>query len=334
VTSLVLEPSDGQPLAAALPGQFIVLRLRPAPDAPALLRSYSLTDEPRDDRYRLSIKREPHGAAGAYVDTQLRVGDILDASAPRGSFTLRPGDGPAILLSAGIGATPVLAMLHALAAGASSREVWWIYGARNSSEHPFAAETRALLKALPRGHSHIRYSSPHSGDQLAVDFDAPGRLNMQAIEELGVPRDADFYLCGPPAFMSDLTAGLSAWGVAGSRIHTEIFGSNPPKTPGIAAALRPPPHQPAGPAGIGPLVSFARSGLNVRWAPALQSLLELAEACDVPVRWACRTGVCHSCESGLILGAVDYRPEPVEPPAEGNALICCCRPHGDIVIDL
>jgi ferredoxin-NADP reductase/MOSC domain-containing protein YiiM len=334
VTSLVLEPTDGQPLAAALPGQFIVLRLRPAPDVPALLRSYSLSGEPRDDRYRLSIKRETHGAAGDYVETQVRIGDVLDASAPRGSFTLRPGDGPVVLLSAGIGATPVLAMLHALAAGASAREVWWIYGARNSGEHPFAAETRALLTALPRSHSHIRYSSPRPGDRLAVDFDAPGRLDMHAIEELGVPRDADFYLCGPSAFMNDLAVELGNWGVAANRIHTEIFGSSPPRTPGIAAAPRRPPHQPAGSAGVGPLVSFARSGLNVRWAPAFQSLLELAEACDVPVRWACRTGVCHTCETGLIIGTVGYQPEPVEPPADGNALICCCRPQGDIVIDL
>jgi ferredoxin-NADP reductase/MOSC domain-containing protein YiiM len=334
VTSLVLEPTDGQPLAAALPGQFIVLRLRPAPDAPALLRSYSLSSEPRDDRYRVSIKRETHGAAGIYVDTQVRIGDVLDASAPRGSFTLMRGDGAVVLLSAGVGATPVLAMLHALAAGASSREVWWIYGARHGGEHPFAAETRALLEALPRGHSHIRYSSPRPGDRLAVDFDAPRRLDMHAIEELGVPRDADFYLCGPSAFMNDLAVELGNWGVAANRIHTEIFGSNPPRTPGIAAAARRPPHQPAGSAGVGPLVSFARSGLNVRWAPPFQSLLELAEACDVPVRWACRTGVCHTCETGLINGAVGYQPEPVEPPANGNALICCCRPQGDIVIDL
>jgi len=334
VTSLVLEPADGRPLAAALPGQFIVLRLRPAPDAPALLRSYSLSGEPRDDRYRVSIKRETHGAAGAYVETQVRIGDVLDASAPRGSFTLRPGDGPVVLLSAGVGATPVLAMLHVLAEGASSREVWWIYGARNRGEHPFAAETRALLKALARGHSHIRYSSPRPGDRLAVDFDAPGRLDMHAIEELGAPRDADFYLCGPSAFMNDLAVELGNWGVAANRIHTEIFGSIPPRTPGIAAAPRRPPHQPAGSAGVGPLVSFARSGLNVRWAPAFQSLLELAEACDVPVRWACRTGVCHTCETGLIIGTVGYQPEPVEPPADGNALICCCRPQGDIVIDL
>src|SRR6267143_1459893 len=150
-----------------------------------------------------------------------------------------------------------------------AEQVWWIYGARHGGEHPFAAETRALLKALSRSHSHIRYSSPRPGDRLAVDFDAPGRLDMHAIEELGVPRDADFYLCGPAAFMNDLAVELGTWGVAANRVHTEIFGSSPPRTPGIAAAPRRPPHQPAGSAGVGPLVSFARSGLNVRWAPAL-----------------------------------------------------------------
>ncbi len=334
VASLVLEPADGKPLAAAPAGQFIVLRLRPGPDEPALLRSYSLSGEPSEERYRVSIKREPHGAAGAYIDTRVQAGDVLEASAPRGSFTLRPGDGPVVLLSAGIGATPVLAMLHVLAAGASSREVWWIYGARHGGEHPFAAETRSLLKVLPRGHSHIRYSSPRPGDRLAVDFDAPGRLSMHTVEELGAPRDADFYLCGPSAFMNDLAVELGTWGVAANRIHTENFGSNPSRTPGIATAPRRPPHQPAGSAGVGPLVSFARSGLDVRWAPAFQSLLELAEACDVPVRWSCRTGVCHTCETGLIVGAVGYQPEPVEPPAEGNLLICCSRPQSDIVIDL
>src|SRR5271169_2748970 len=334
LTSLVLEPTDEHPVKAGLPGQFIVVRLKPAPDGPNLLRSYSLSGAPSDDRYRISVKREPGGPAGAYIDTQIQIGDVLEASAPRGGFTLRPGDGPVVLLSAGVGATPVLAMLHALAAGASPREVWWIYGARNGGEHPFAAETRALLKVLPRSYSHICYSAPSPADRPSVDFDAPGRLGMPLLQELGLPRDADFYLCGPSAFMNDLAVELGNWGVAANRIHTEIFGSAPPKTPGIAAAPRRPPHQPAGSAGVGPLVSFARSNLNVRWAPAFQSLLELAEACDVPVRWACRTGVCHTCETGLIIGPVGYKPEPVEPPADGNALICCCRPQGDIVIDL
>jgi MOSC domain-containing protein YiiM/ferredoxin-NADP reductase len=334
VTSLMLEPTDGQPLATALPGQFIVFRPKPAPTAPALLRSYSLSGEPSEVRYRVSIKREVHGAAGAYVETQVRIGDVLDVSAPRGSFTLGSGDGPVVLLSAGVGATPVLAMLHALAAAALPREVWWIYGARDGGEHPFAAESRTLLEALPRSRSHIRYSSPGPADRPALDFDAPGRLNVQVLRELDVPRDADFYLCGPPAFMSEFTLDLKAWGVANNRVHTEIFGAGPSKTPGVAAGPRRPQHLPDGPDGAGPLVSFARSNLSVRWSAAFHSLLDLAEACDVPVKWSCRTGVCHTCETGLIVGAVSYQPEPVEPPADGSALICCSQPSGDIVIDL
>jgi ferredoxin-NADP reductase/MOSC domain-containing protein YiiM len=334
VTSLTLEPTDGRPLATALPGQFIVLRLRPAPNAPALLRSYSLSDAPNDARYRVSVKRETYGAAGAYIETQVRVGDLLDVSAPRGSFTLRPGDGPVVFLSAGVGATPVLAMLHALAADASRREIWWIYGTRDGSEHPFAAEARTLLEALPRSRKHIRYSSPRPADRPALDFDALGRLNVRVLQELGVPRDADFYLCGPPAFMSDLTVALEAWGVTVNRVHTEIFGSGPSKTPGVVTGPRRPPHLPDGPDGAGPLVSFARSNLSVRSGPAFHNLLELAEACDVPVRWSCRTGVCHTCETGLIAGAVRYQPDPVEPPADGTALICCSQPSGDIVLDL
>ncbi len=334
VTSLVLEPSDGRPLVAAMPGQFVVLRLTPAPEAPALLRSYSLSGEPSAARWRVSIKREPNGAAGTYVEGRLQVGDVIDTSAPRGSFTLRPGAGPVILLSAGIGATPVLAMLQALAAGGSHRAIWWVHGARNGVEHAFAAEVRALLKSLPGGHSHVRYSAPGPTDRAAVDFDAAGRMSVDVLRELGVPREADFYLCGPAAFMSKLTVDLASWGVSAERLHSENFGSGPALTPGVAAAPTRPPHLPDRPAGTGPMVSFARSNLALRWDSAFQSLLELAEACDVPVRWSCRTGVCHNCETGLIAGAVDYLPDPLDPPADGNLLICCSRPRADIVLDL
>jgi ferredoxin-NADP reductase/MOSC domain-containing protein YiiM/ferredoxin len=333
VTSLALEPTDGQPIAAALPGQFVVLRLEPA-SASALTRSYSLSGQPGAACYRVSVKREAHGVAGAYVDDRLQVGDIVHVSAARGGFTLRPGDMPVVLLSAGIGVTPVLAMLHALAAEASTREIWWLYGTRNGREHPFAGETLGLLNALAHHHSYICYSSPDPEDRLSIDFDASGRLDMKVVQQLDLPRNGDFYICGPSAFMSDLTAGLAALGVTRDRIHTEMFGAGPSTTPGIAAAPHRTPHLPAGLPDSGPLVSFARTGLNVPWGPRFHSLLELAEACDVPVRWACRAGVCHTCETGLVAGKIGYRTDPIDAPADGNVLICCSQPEGDIVIDL
>jgi ferredoxin-NADP reductase/MOSC domain-containing protein YiiM len=329
VISLWLEATDGQPVAAAIPGQFLVLRL-----GPALMRSYSLSGEPGGSYYRLSIKQEPHGAASRYAHEKLDVGSIVEASAARGEFTLQPGDTPVVLLSAGIGITPVLAMLHALATQRSARDVWWLYGARNGREHPFSEEVRGLIQALPHHHSHISYSAPDPADRFGVDFDAAGHLDIKMIQQCKLPLDGDFYICGPSRFMSDLTKSLTVLGVAPDRIHTEMFGAGPSITPGIAASPRRPPHLPEGPTGSGPLVSFARSGLNVRWRPSYRSLLELAEACDVPVRWACRTGVCHTCESGLVAGKVGYRPEPIDMPADGIALICCSQPESDVVLDL
>jgi MOSC domain-containing protein YiiM/ferredoxin-NADP reductase len=335
VISLSLEPTDARPLAAPLPGQFVVLRLRSTPDGPALYRSYSLSGALSDERYRVSVRIEPGGIAGHYLDTGVHAGDVLDVSAPRGAFTLGAGDGPVVLLSAGIGATPVLAMLHALAAGASPREVWWLHGARDGRTHAFATEARQLVGTLARGRSRILYSRPGADDRVGSAYDEAGRLRLEVLQALQVPREGDFYLCGPPGFLAELSAGLAAWGVPADRIHSEVFAGGPSLTPGVAAAPARPPHPPVGSPGTGPLVSFARSGLAVHWRPSEeQSLLELAEACDVPVRWSCRTGVCHNCESGLVSGAVDYEPDPLDPPAQGNVLICCARPRGDVVIDI
>jgi ferredoxin-NADP reductase/MOSC domain-containing protein YiiM/ferredoxin len=334
VISLSFEATDGSSLPAALPGQFLVLRLRTKPELPPILRNYSMSGTPGADVYRVSVKHEVNGAASTFLHNHLAVGDGLDTSAPRGNFTLQPGDGTVVLLSAGIGATPVLAMLHALASATSPREVWWLYGARNSNEHPFAQEARELLKALAHSRSYIAYSRPNPEDRLGKDYDEAGHLNVRLFDQLGVPRDADFYLCGPPPFLRDLTTGLRAWGVAASKLHTEIFGPEEALTPGIALRPKPPVHPPAGPAGPGPLVTFIRSGITVPWRPDFQSLLELAEACDVPVKWSCRTGVCHTCERPLIGGAVTYGLDPLEPPAEGNLLTCCSKPMGEVEIDL
>jgi ferredoxin-NADP reductase/MOSC domain-containing protein YiiM len=334
VVSLVLEPADGGPLTIPLPGQFIVLRIRPQAEAPPVLRSYSLSGLPDAGRYRITVKEEAHGIASTYLSTQLRTGDVLDVSAPRGAFTLQRGNRPVVLLSAGVGVTPVLAMLHALAACTSPRPVWWIYGARNREDHAFAREVRDLLAKIPQARSHVRYSRPGATDRPGVDFDAAGRLTVTALQRLGVPREADFYLCGPAAFLEEFTADLGGWGVTRERIHTETFGAGKPIAPGVKEEARRRPHAPAGAPGKGPKISFARAGLTVSWDSKFQSLLELAEACDVPVRWACRTGVCHTCECGLISGSVTYDPEPLEPPANGNLLTCCSRPQEDLVIDI
>ena len=334
VISLSLEPTDGRRLTTPLAGQFVVLRLRLTPEGPLLFRSYSLSGPLSDERYRVSVKIEPNGAAGRYLNSSVRAGDVLDASEPRGSFTLQPGDGPVVLLSAGIGATPVLAMLHALAAATSAREIWWLHGARNRQSHAFATEARQLVGTLARGRSRIWYSRPDTNDRVGQDYDAAGRLGVKVLQDLGVPRDGDFYLCGPSTFLGDLRMGLTAWGVPADRIHSEVFSGGPSLMPGVVSSPVRAPHQPAGTPGAGPLVSFARSGVTVRWRPSEENLLELAEACDVPVRWSCRSGVCHTCESGLISGSVAYQPDPLDPPAEGNVLICCARPQEDVVIDI
>jgi len=335
VISLTFESPDAQPLPAALPGQYVVLRLQPVAGGPPLFRSYSLSGPLSTERYRISVKIEPNGAAGTYLQEHVRVGDALDVSAPRGGFVLESGERPVVLLSAGIGATPVLAMLHALATARSARYILWLHAARDRQHHPFVSEVRRLMLALPHGRSYICYSRPGSRDKMGEDFDAAGHLSRSVLHELGLPPEADVYLCGPVRFMADMKEGLAALGVEPGRIHVELFNGSESMTPGVVATPARAAHLPIDDADTGPLVSFARSAIAAHWnASAYRSILELAEACDVPVRWACRTGVCHSCESGLVSGAVVYEPEPLDKPSDGNVLVCCSQPAGDVVIDL
>lgn len=293
VTSFVLTPNDGQPLPIPQPGQFVVLRVRVDPGEAPVLRSYSLSDLPGTDHFRISVKSEPDGIASSFLSTRVREGDLLDVSAPRGSFTLGPGDSPVALLSAGVGATPVMSMLHALAAERSQRQVWWIYGARDRANHPFSEESRSLIKQLPLGRGYILYSKPTATDELGEDFDAVGHIEVALLEKLDIPRTSDFYLCGPSLFLQSMRDGLGNWGVPSEKVHMEIFGALERITPGLER-INHKPHPLEGPPGSGPAVSFARSGINAKWDGKFGTLLELAEACDIPVRWSCRTGVCHT----------------------------------------
>jgi ferredoxin-NADP reductase/MOSC domain-containing protein YiiM len=335
VRSFELAAEDGSPLPAALAGQHIVVRLRRGPDAPALTRNYSLCGPARTPNYRIAVKNE-HGLGSGFLHQSVRVGSRLEISAPRGSFLLAAGTTPVVLISAGVGVTPMLAMLHGAAAtdAVAPRSVWWLHAARDRAHHSFAKEADTLLAALQASHRCVIYSRPAAGDRLGQDFDRPGHLSLQLLQELGVPQDADFYLCGPPRFLKDLQDGLAAWGIPWPRVHVELFGSAPTLTPGISGAAATLPHRPEGPVGSGPMVTFLRSALAVPWDSRFGSLLELAEACAVPVRWSCRSGVCHNCESGLIDGELAYAPEPLDPPAEGNALICCATPRTAVALDL
>ncbi len=332
VSSIYLAAADGAALPVARAGQYLTLRITRA-GQPAPVRSYSLSSAPDAGTYRISVKQEPHGIASSYLNHRLEPGAVLEVAAPRGDFVLDDGTGPVLLLSAGIGVTPVLSMLHHLAERRSAREIWWLHGARGPHEHHFAAEAHDLLACLPNAREHVFYSSATSSERRRGHATA-GRLTKEALPGLGLPAGASAYLCGPASFMTDMRDGLTAIGLDPARIHTELFGALASINPGLTSQTRPPPHQPPGPPGTGPLVTFARSGITVPFGNHGHSVLDLADACDVPTRWSCRTGVCHTCITPLLSGDITYSPDPLEPPADGQVLICCAQPATEIVLDM
>jgi ferredoxin-NADP reductase/MOSC domain-containing protein YiiM len=325
VLSIRLEPDGGDALPIPLPGQYLTVKIPDAGDPPPM-RSYSLSGDPAVGYYRISVKREDHGQVSRWLHSHAKTGMIIESAAPRGDFYLVDDSSPVILVSAGIGATPVMAMAHALAAAQSTRQIWWLHTTQDVATHAFAAEVTALLNSLSDAHQRVFYTRGEDG---------PSRLDRRSIDALGLPTDATAYLCGPTAFMDDIRDALTAAGVDPAHIHTELFGALAPINPGVVGA--PPlgrPHPPDGVPGSGPRITFARSGLSVNWSPDFHTLLELAEACDVPTRYSCRSGVCHTCVTPVIEGTTDYSQTPLEEPADGTVLICTATPHSDLVLDL
>jgi ferredoxin-NADP reductase/MOSC domain-containing protein YiiM len=336
VISVHLAPPVGE--EATVPvraGQYLTFRLRPnGADGPAVIRSYSLSSIDSADGYRVSVKRESDGQGSRFMHEHVHPGDVLDVAAPRGDFALREDGRPVALISAGIGATPMLAMLQALAEAHSTREVWWLHGARNGQEHVFADAVDQLLGSLEHAHRIVAYSRPAADEVPGTRFDAVGRLSIETLQSAGVPANADYYLCGPEAFMRTLSAGLTARGVPPEQVTTETFGPIAVTPSGIVGGSARAPHEPDGPPGEGPAVTFARSGLTVAWEPGYSSLLDFAEACDVPVAFGCRTGVCHYCETEMLTGEVTYKITPLEPPADGRVLMCCTEPRTEVTLEL
>ena len=338
VRSFELMPEDQGPLAPFQPGQHLAVRIPVDPAGQPLIRMYSLCGPPGAANYRIAVKRETAGEGSIFMHERLQAGDVLEASAPRGTFTLLAGQDPVVFLGAGVGITPLLAMLYAIKQNGTAREVWWIYSAQNRVQYSFLKEIRQIASELTALHVVNIYSRPTAAEIPGVDFNIQGHLNLEILKQLQVPVAADFYLCGPVGYLADGIAALKAIGVPEERIRFEPFGQSPVtgdnwQPPGMTY-IRKAVHLPAENDGTGPLLTFTKSNISFRWNSKFGSILEAAEACDVPVRWSCRSGVCHLCESALLDGKVAYSPEPLDPPAEGNVLICCSRPASPITIDL
>jgi ferredoxin-NADP reductase len=330
VRSFKLSARDGTPIPNFLPGQHIAVRIHPTKDGIPLIRMYSLCGSQDASTLRIAVKREANGAGGIYMHEQVHDGDILEISAPRGTFTLSEGKEPLVLLSAGVGVTPLLSILHEVARRDSTRELWWIHSCRNGAYEAFREEVRSLGMQLSAFHRVVVYSSPNECEVSGIDYDIKGHLDLQQIQAIQLPLESECYLCGPPGYLYNITAALKDIGIAGNKIKSELFGSYSELAAGGGKA----PHPPSENTGQGPLVTFSKSKISFRWHPRFGSLLEAAEACDVPVLWSCRMGVCHRCETGIIDGEVTYSPDPLDPPADGNVLICCSVPTSPVDLDL
>lgn len=334
VRSFTLAARDGAQLPFAVAGQHLAVKVHRLPNSPPELRMYSLSGSPETGRYRIGIKREQPGGISEFLHQTLKLGAKVEVSAPRGNFVLTQKAIPLVLMSAGIGVTPLLAMLHAAIASQPHREIWWIHGARDGLHHSFSSEVRTLVAQRANVRSVIAYSRPIAElDVLGNHFDLFGHLEPHMLEKFGIPKIADFYLCGPDGFLSDMARGLQSWGVQKNRIQQERFGSVSASVlnvdrKALKSSLFPVSQGP------GPTVTFVRSAISVSWDDRFSSLLELAEFYSVPVKWSCRAGVCHQCESGLLDGEFRYGLEPIDRPPEGTMLICCARPTSHIQLDL
>ena len=331
MTSFRFAADDALP--AYRPGQFLTLRVPGAGD-PVPVRTYSLSGDPDGGGYRISVKRESHGLVSAYLHEHLRRGDRIEVAAPRGDFVLDEGPDPVLLISAGIGLTPLLAMLHRLASEHSRREVWWVHTTHDADSHAFSAEVADLLGRLPSAHSLVYYTTP--AQPLAPDSGVrAGRLTAEVIAGLGLPADASAYVCGPEPFMDDVTAALAGVGVDPGRIHTERFGSRSPINPGVVGADAPPAAPAARPAGhrpggdLRPLRAHDRLVGHLRVGARARRGVRRAHAVVVPHR-----RLPHLRHGGAVRARRRTTTPPLEPPGDDELLICSARPTADLVIDL
>ena len=342
ITSFYLKPQDGKPLPPFMPGQFLTFRLSVPEHPTPVTRTYSLSDSPNHpDYYRVTVKRLPApkdrpdlapGLTSTFFHDRVQPGTRLCVNAPRGQFILDPGDDtPVVLLSGGVGLTPMVSMLNAIVESDSNRQVWFVHVARDSSEHAMGAHMRSMAAEHDNVHVHISYSKPRQEDRKGRDYDRRGRVSVEFLKNLLPPAAYDFYLCGPTPFMKSLYVGLQEWGVAESRINYEFFGPVGNLKDGVEAARKP---AEVSESGAELELSFVKTGLTAKWDSSFETILDFAEAQGLRPDFSCRTGICHTCMSRLVEGEVEYVVEPLDMPDPGCVLICCSQPKTDLVVEI
>lgn len=335
VKSYYFAPVDGRPLSTFAPGQYLTFRLPTGSDRAPLVRCYSLSDRPRQDFYRTTIKRiaspvgrpdAPPGRGSSFFHDCVNVGDILDVRAPAGTFLIDPlATEPVVLLGAGIGVTPLVSMLEAIANAGRKREVFVLFGFRSGAEHAFKERLAALAAAHPNIRLHVSYSAPRETDVLYRDFNHHGRITLDRVRQVLPSNNYRFYLCGPAALMESLVPALWQWGVPESHVHFEAFGPASVKGLGVSRAK--------GQAAVKCDVRFELSGRTASWDGSFTSLLEFGEAAGVTMPSGCRAGSCGECMLAVRSGATVPIKQPGIAVPPGHCLTCISAPAESLVLD-
>ena len=337
ITSFYLAPHDGKPLPPFLPGQYLTFELRIPGQKNRTVRCYSLSDGPRPDYYRVSIKRQDAprdkkdvlpGLVSTYFHTQLKEGDILDVKAPGGRFFLDPTEtSGAVLIGGGIGVTPMLAMLNTLTEMKSSREIHFFYGVRNRAEHAMKEPLEKIAAENPNVRLHVCYSKPDATDELGKDYQHAERVSVDLFKKVLPSSNYDYYICGPGPLMESITSGLADWGVPKENVHYETFGPSSVKK--VAAVVAPGATAPTGFS-----IECKKSGKTLKWCGDHHSILDFVESEGIVAASGCRAGSCGTCQVAVLSGEVGYVENSDFHTEPGTRLTCIGAPKSDLVLDL